>query len=193
MNVAATVRRFLARRPWVYWLVVVALAAFVGAGVVRQSRSVEEARRRWDTVRSVVVATDDHEPGAPVTERTTRTVDLPIGAVPPSALERLSGDARARQRIAAGEIVVEVDVTLGPGPAAGADPGTLVVPVVDPLARDLPTGQLVVVAADGIVLADTAQVVAVRDDVAYVAVPPPAAPAIAAAARGDTVSLMYVP
>lgn len=190
MQLAARVRLVLARRPWIYWVAVAALAGAAGLGVERRLAAVDEARERWATSRSAVVAAHDHEPGDPLV---VRHVELPEAAIPELAVERLPPTARATQRIAAGEVVVELDVSPGDGPAAAAGPDTLVVAVEDPLARHLPIGQAVLVAADGAVLADRAAVVEVVDDVAFVAMDPEAAPAVADAARRGAVALLLVP
>ncbi len=190
MQRAAAARLFLARRPWVYWLAVVLLAIGVAAGVQRELGDVHDARARWGEVRAVHVATHDHEPGEVLA---TSTVELPLAAIPPTALAHAPPDARAKQRVSAGEIVVAADVTPAGGPAAGAAPHTLVVPVVDHLARDVRIGLAVQIVAEGIVLAADATVVEVIDEVAFVSVDPADAPLVAAAAKNDTASLIYVP
>jgi hypothetical protein len=190
MQVAARARLFLARHPRVYWLAVVVLATGVAVGVQRQLDEVDDARQRWSTVRAVAVAAHDHQPGDALS---TRMIELPPAAIPATALEQPPSDARALQRIGTGEVVVAADVMPGTGPAAGAQPGTLVVPIVDPLARDVRIGLGVQIVAEGIVLATRATVVEVIDEVVFVAVDPHDAPLVAAAARRDTASLLYVP
>jgi len=190
MQLAARARLFLARRPWVYWLAVAMLALGVAAGVQDRLRAVDEARDRWSTVRAVAVADHDHQPGDALA---TSSVVLPVAAIPPNALDQVTAGDRARQRIGRGEIVVAVDVIPPAGPAAGADTGTLVVPIVDPLARGVRIGLPVQIVAEGLVLADNATVVEVIDEVVFVSVDPNDAHLVAAAARGDTASLVFVP
>ena len=59
MNPVARARHVLARRPWLYWSAVLALAAFAGWSVAAAAAGVDEARRAWGATRDVVVATDD--------------------------------------------------------------------------------------------------------------------------------------
>ena len=63
MNPVARARHVLARRPWLYWSAVLALAAFAGWSVAAAAAGVDEARRAWGATRDVVVATDDLAPG----------------------------------------------------------------------------------------------------------------------------------
>ena len=186
----ARVRLFLARRPWVYWCAAAALAVAVGLATLQQLEAVDEARRRWADRRAVVVAAHDHRAGD---ELVWRTVEFPLVAIPPSAIDEVAPGTIARQRIGTGEVVVTADVTAPAGPAAGAEPGTVVVPVADPLVRDLRVGLPVQIVADGVVLADEATIVAVHDDVAYVAASADDAPIVAAAARTGTASILFLP
>ncbi len=190
MQIAARARLFLARHPSVYWVAVVVLAAGVAAGVRGQLRAVEAARERWAEFDQVLVAVREHDPGDVLA---TRAVELPVAAIPPSALDRPPPGARATQRINLGEIVVAADVMPPEGPAAGASPGTIVVPIADPLAREVRIGLDVRIAAEGLVLAADATVVEVIDDIVFVAVDPADAALVADAARRDTASLLYVP
>ena len=83
--------------------------------------------------------------------------EVPTALVPPGAVTEPPGDAVARQRVTAGEIVVAADLAAAPGPAALADPDTVVVGLTDPLARNVAIGLHVQVAAEGVVLAETAR------------------------------------
>ena len=118
---------------------------------------------------------------------------LPVAALPDGALDTLADGALVRQRIAAGEILTELDVTARAGPAALAEPGTVVVALSDPLARGVVVGLAVQVSADGVVLADDAVVSGVVDDVVFVAVSEPDGPRVAAAAQQGTASLLFLP
>ena len=90
-------------------------------------------------------------------------------------------------------MLTELDVTAAPGPAARATPGTVVVALSDPLSRGVVIGLTVQVAADGLVIAETATVVDVADDVIFVAVDASAAPTVAVAAQQGIASLLYLP
>ncbi|MGI9643783.1 MAG: hypothetical protein ACR2O6_00570, partial [Ilumatobacteraceae bacterium] len=144
----------------------------------------------WAERRAVVVAALDHRAGD---ELVWRTVEVPLVAVPPSAVDDVEPGALARQRIGLGEVVVSADVAAPAGPAAGAEPGTVVVPIVDAFARDARIGLAVQVVAEGLVLADEARIVAVHDDVTFVATRAIEAPAVAAAARQGNASILFLP
>lgn len=191
MHVAARARLVLARRPWIYWVVVAALAVAAASSVRSEMASIASERDTWGSTRSVVVARHQLEPGDPVT---ADLVSLPLAALPDDALTEEPDDAVVvRQRVAAGEILTRLDVTSRPGPAALADPSTVVVALSDPLARDVVVGLNVQVAADGLVLATAARVTGVVDDVIFVAVSATEAPTVAAAAQQGSASLLYLP
>jgi hypothetical protein len=190
MHVAARARLVLARRPWIYWAVVAVLAGLAAATMQGQIGSVAVERDRWGTTRTVLVSTDDLEPGDPVVAAPTA---LPIAALPDSALDELPDGAIVRQRVAAGEVLTRVDVTARGGPAALAEPGTVVVALSDPLARNVAVGFSVQVSADGLVVADDARITAVVDDVVFVAVSERDGPGVAAAAQQGIASLLYLP
>ena len=71
MNPVARVRHVLARRPWLYWLAVLRLAATAGLVVADAAAGVEAARRSWGATRPVVVAVVDVAPvsSSPTTSR----------------------------------------------------------------------------------------------------------------------------
>lgn len=190
MHVAARVRLVLARRPWLYWLIVGAIAAVPALAVRGHLARLDEARRSWEESRSVLVAAAPLGPGDPIR---IRTVDVPVALLPDGALGEIPGGARLRQRVAGGEILTEVDIADRPGPASLAGEGTVVVGLSDPLSRSVGIGLDVQVAADGIVLADAATVVEVVDDVILVAVPAADGAVVAAAAQQGIASLLYLP
>ena len=92
-----------------------------------------------------------------------------------------------------GEVITAADLAIGPGPAAAADSGQVVVPVSDPLVVAPPIGATVRVYSDGLVLAADARIVDVVDDVVYVAVDERDGPAVAAAAQFRQASIVFVP
>lgn len=190
MHVAASARLVLARHPWIYW-VVVALLAVAAAAVVRgEMASIAAERERWGSTRAVLVAREQLEPGDPIL---ADVVALPLAALPDDALIDEPVDAIVRQRVATGEVLTTLDVTSRRGPAALADPGSVVVALSDPLARDVAVGLNVQVTADGLVVADAARVTGIVDDVIFVAVSPGEAPTVAAAAQLGIASLLYLP
>ena len=190
MHVAARARLVLARRPWIYWAVVAVLATLVAFAVNAQLATVAAARSEWGTTRTVLVADEALEPGGPILVTPT---ELPVAAIATSALSTLPDDARLRQRVGAGEVLTELDVTARAGPAALAEPGTVVVALSDPLSRGVTIGLSVQVTADGIVLAEPATVVDLVDDVIFVAVAAHQAPTVAAAAQQGIATLLYLP
>lgn len=113
MHLLARLRVELARRPWIYWLVVAALAALVALGVAHALARVDAARRAWGQQVTVWVAVADAEPGQPVVAR--RAV-MPRAAVPARVATGDPTRAVARQRIAAGAVITTFDVVV-PGPA----------------------------------------------------------------------------
>lgn len=190
MHVAASARLFLARRPWVYWTLVAAFAAILAMAVHLRLSAIDTARASWGSTRSVLVADRAMMPGDPLSVSPS---ERPLAAIPQGALSAIPDGARVRQRIAAGEVLVDVDITPVAGPAGRADPDTVVVAVADPLARAVTIGTRVQVAADGLLLATDATIVELVDEIIYIAVEPRAAPAIAAAAQANLVSLLYLP
>ncbi len=190
MHVAARTRLALARRPWLYWLIVAVLAAMIALVVRGRVAELDDARRSWGDTRPVLVASAALEPGEPIV---AVTLDIPVSLLPVGALEHLPEDARLRQRVSDGEVLTELDVVGRPGPAALADDGTLVVALSDPLSRNVAIGLPVQVAADGLVIAASATVVDLDDEIVFVAVDAGDAPAVAAAAQQGIASLLYVP
>ena len=80
MNPVARVRHVLARRPWLHWTAVLALAAGAGWAVAAGVAGVDDARRSWGTTRDVLVATADIAPGDDLAARTElRTRPRPGG------------------------------------------------------------------------------------------------------------------
>ena len=190
MHVVARARLALARRPWVYWTIIAALASTLAVVVDEQLTSLDDARRGWGATRSVLVAERRLAPGDTVA---ARLVDLPLAAIPPGALDELPDGVRLHQRVGEGEVVTDLDITALPGPAGRARAGTVVVALSDPLSRGVTIGLNVRVAADGLVLAEEASIVEVIDDVIFVAVDASDAPAVAAAAQQGIASLLYLP
>ena len=182
-------RRFLARRPWIRRLAILALAAAGGVTTWSMLDDVERARASWTDARTVAVANGDHEAGDALR---TRTVDLPAAVIPPDVVDasELTTRTRATQRLADGEPIVRLDVAR-PGLIGLAPPDSVIVAVSDPLVPTAPLGATVAVYAEGVVLADEAQVVDVTDVAILVAVAARDAPVVAAAAQVRTASLAF--
>jgi len=190
MHIAVRARLVVARHPWVYWAACVLIAALAAMLVGRYASALDEARRSWGTSRRVIVANADHLPGEPLDAESTT---MPLAVLPSGAIQSFEPGAIVRQRVTAGEIVVEADLAVPGGPAALADAGTLVIGIHDPLAAKVRIGLDVQIASDGVVLADEGRVVDLSDGVVFVAVDAPAAAMVAAAAHSGTATIVFVP
>jgi hypothetical protein len=178
----AKIRRVLARHPWIYWAIVIVVA---GAGAMAAAsilRGVDEQRARWGETAVVLVARRDVAAGEPLDGLTTQR-RYPIEMIPPAAVTSVDVESAARHRLAAGEIVVDVDVAATTAPQALIPRGWLAVAVVEAVASGATVGEHVVVASEGIRLASDALVVGHREGVTIVAVPDQEAATIAAASN----------
>jgi hypothetical protein len=183
------IRLVLARHPWIRWLAVGVVAAAAGASVHAQLQSIEAARAQWTDQQRVPVATAAASPGD---ELSWEWRNIPAVGVPDGVARDIFEGIIARQRVGTGEIIVDADLTVGSGPAAGAASGHVVVPVSDPLVTDPSVGIDVAIYSDGLVLADEARVVHVDGAVVYVEVDAAAAPMVAAAAQTRQASIAFV-
>ncbi len=184
-----TLRLLLARRPWIRWLVIVAVAVTAAASVHAQLQSVDAARDAWTNRRRVPVATAAASPGDVLTWEWR---DIPAVGVPDDVALDIADQPVARRHIGNGEIVVDADLAVGAGPAAGADSGDIVVPISDALVTDPSIGLDVAIYSDGVVLADDARIVHVEASVVFVAVDSDVAPMVAAAAQTRQASVVFV-
>jgi hypothetical protein len=187
-------RRLLARRPWIHWLVVLAAALATGAALRERVAGIDDARRAWGDARAVLVARHDTPPGEAL-EVDVR--EVPAAIVPQGALDRGTSAERliARQDVSAGEIVTARDVGRAgqAGPASLLPDGWAAVPIMESPAVGAAIGARVQVVGDGVVLAPNAIVVGYHDDVTLVAVPADAAPMVAAGAQAGGVTVLLVP
>jgi len=187
-------RRLLARRPWIHWLVVLAAALATGAALKQRVAGIDDAREAWGEARQVLVARRDTVPGE-LLEVDVR--DVPAAIVPQGAMDRSSGAERliARQDVSAGEIVTAIDVGRAgqAGPEALLPDGWAAIPIVESPAAGATIGARVQVVGDGIVLAPDAIVVGYHDDVTLVGVPADAAPMVAAGAQAGALTVLLVP
>ncbi|MGZ4740796.1 MAG: hypothetical protein ACXV5U_08930 [Ilumatobacteraceae bacterium] len=187
MHVLARIRLMVARHPWVYWLVISALAGVVALGAARAMAAVDAARRSWGEQEAVWVASAAAEPGQPI-QADRRQV--PRALAPASAVIDDPADAPARQRIASGEIITELD--LAAGGAAGLIPHEwLAFAVPAAVAHFAPGDHVRVYSGDQFV---AASLVVGRDDSAVmVAIPIESAPAMATALLANTVAVALTP
>ncbi|MAT04353.1 MAG: hypothetical protein CL424_04835 [Acidimicrobiaceae bacterium] len=185
----ARLRRVLAPRPWIRWLVLVALAIGFVAAVADHRRGVGEAREAWGDTTEVWVAARTIEPGTPIVASRVR---LPVAALPAQPVDDDPSGTTARQAIGRGEVVTSLDVAADGAPGDLIPSGWLAVPIAEATVSLARIGERVVVTTDGVVIADEALVVDDLDGVPLVAVPAEAAPLVALA--NDTgVTLLRMP
>jgi hypothetical protein len=187
MPVMPRVRRLVARRPWVQWVVIVVLSTAVAASVADAMAGVEAAKRSWGTTASVWVAAHDLDTGEPIA---VELAEVPEAVRPTGAIDDPRG-AIARHPIGHGEIVTSADVVVGDD--SFAPPGWLVAPIREALPSGAELGERVQVVSDGFVLAPDGVVVGFVDDVTLVAVPPDVAPLLPAASNSTSVALLRAP
>lgn len=189
------VRLFVARRPIVYWMLVVAAAALTAAFIVDRTAAADGAREQWGERRPVVVATADLVPGQVLGDGDTTIAAWPVALLPDDTLASVPAGAVVAQPIGAGEPVRRRRIgRTGAGPVAALLPiGTRGVtvavgdapPPVSPGDRvDLVTAGL---ASNGSLVAADALVVAVDERSVVVAVRVAELPAVATALVDGTV------
>lgn len=188
-NPGARVRGALVRRPWLFWLLVSAVAVATGSIAYDSVRAVEAERHAWGATASVhvvarPVATGDSLDGATIAR------DVPLAVVPDDAVTSLPDGSLARHDMGTGEMLSVHDITGGEGRRGLAPPGWSMIAIVEPIPTGAATGIKVAVAADGAVLAQEAVVVGYRDDAVLVAVPRGDAAAVAAAAVESRAALL---
>lgn len=107
MQLLSRFRFALARRPWVYWLMVACCAAFVWSTVSAAQTRLDDERRRWGETRTVWVAAVDIVPGDVM-----RTVarEYPIAMLPANTIREQPIGIVATSAISAGEVLVATDV-----------------------------------------------------------------------------------
>lgn len=177
----ARMRVGLARRPWLFWLIVTTTAA-VAAGAARSAvASVEQEREAWGMSVSVLVTTRPVETGERLAGATA-PVEVPLAMTPINTVVDVEPGAVAMHPIGQGEILAEGDVSGSGGARALAPPGWRLVAVVEPVPSRAGVGQHASVAADGVVLARDSVVIGRHGEATLVAVPDGDAAAVAAAA-----------
>jgi hypothetical protein len=182
-------RRMLVRHPWIYWLIVGVVAVTAAVSVSRHTGRLDAEREAWGQQRAVWVATVGHAPGDPIDAERR---EVPAAVVESATAEHVAGLV-ARQHIAAGEIVHEIDVAAATGPQALTPDGWLVVPIVESPSSGAVVGDRVRAVSDGVVVSDDGLVVGQYDASTLIAVPETLAPQLAAAAGTGNVTLLLVP
>lgn len=182
------IRILLARRPLLYWLVVCAVALAVAMAVHGAVARAEQQRNSWGVVVSVVVAQRQVAPGESLTGAVS-TRKIPQALVPVTAVRSLPGQALARQRIAAGEVLVGLDIAPDSGPLTLLPLGWLAIGIDETNADRFHIGDSAALLAGGAIIAPAAVVVQVLDGSVVVGVPSAAAGAVADAANQHLVTI----
>jgi len=194
------------RRPFVYWSLTAALALATGLFVSAAAAGARDARARYGTTRSVVVATHDIPAGATIEAGDTRVEVRPAGVVPSGALTERPTGRVASAAIVAGEPVIAGRVAAdGVGAVAALIPSGdvgIAVPL-DPDTLTAQVGDRVEVLAtfdpdsiDGnptIVVAPRAVVVDVRDAAVTLSMPQADGERVAFALSAAAVTLALLP
>lgn len=186
-------RRILAARPWIHWLLVAAAGSAVVLSAVDHTRSVDEARAEWGATRSVWVAATDLEPGDVLAVEVRPFPSAMVPAVALGADIEQSIGGTVRQHVGAGEMLTVDDVAGGDGPSGLVPPGWLAVPVVETPASGASVGDRVEVASAGFAISADAVVVGHVDQSTLVAVIAHEAPALAAADEAGAITLLLAP
>jgi hypothetical protein len=185
VHVLAPLRTLLARRPWLYWIVVALLAGLVANIAAGKLDAVDDARRSWGESADVWVAAAGAAPGDALVAQIR---SLPHAMVPAGAVAADPTGRLAVQRLTPDEVVTTADVGDGPlallphgwqGVAFSADETTIRVRA----------GDTVAVVADGVVVVTRGVVLATSDRSVTVGVPAADAPAAALASRTQSAAL----
>lgn len=188
-SVTVSIRRILARRPWLYTALVSLLAVGAAATVHSELERVERARASWGDVRTVLVAAEPIEPGMALI---VESRGVPVALVPEGAIDDASGLV-ARQRIGIGEIVAATDVARGADELALVPDGWLAVPVVESTPSGATVGEQLQIVSEGIVVTTDAMMVGRIGDALLLAVRSDLAAPVAAAAEQGRITLLRVP
>lgn len=183
MHQLAWLRLMVARHPWAYWLVIAVLAGVTGVSAERAVAGVDSARRSWGEQQTVWVTAVDIEPGQPIIADRR---DVPRAVVPDAAVAAVPSGAIARQRVAAGEIITDGDVSAH-GTAALVPDGWVAFAVPASVDHFAVGDHLDVYSADQRVGAGL--VIDVGDAELMVAIPADSAPAMSAALLANAVTL----
>lgn len=171
-------RMLLARRPWIYWLFVVAVAAGVALSVTAALAEVRRERDSWGETVTVFVSTEAISIGDPIAA-SVETREVPRAMAPAEAMQTMPDAATAVQRISPGEIIVGVDIVAGRGPLALLPEGWLAIFVDVSVSETFSVGDSAAVLAGGDTVAPHAIVVGVLADGVVVGVPADVAPIVA--------------
>ena len=185
----ALLRRVLASRPWVRWVVLSASALLFLTAVAEHRRQLATAVAEWGEPRTVWVTDRAIAAGDPIV---AFPADHPTAMLPDEPVDRDPTGTVARQAIGGGEVVVGIDVAARGAPSDLIPDGWLAVPIVEAAPSAAAVGEHVVVTADGVVVAEVGLVVDTLDATPLVAVPADVAPSVALANQSG-VTLLRMP
>ncbi len=188
MQIFSHVRMLLARRPWIYWTSVGAVALALALVMHSWVSDLRHQRNSWGTTASVLVASSEIPPGAAL-DAVVTSRRIPQAAVPPSARSELPDGATARQAIAVGEIIVEGDLAATTGALALLPSGWLAMAVEDANPSLVSVGDTAALLASGSILTTQAVVVRIIDTGIVVGVPLDVAGAVADAAHQHLITV----
>jgi len=174
-------RMLLARRPWIYWMVVAGVAGGVALPVATALADVRRERDSWGATKTVFVATRAIDAGSLIAT-SVESRKVPVAVVPDNAARELTDDAIATQRIGRGEMVVDIDVSPAPGPLALLPAGWLAITIDGPVNDTFAVGQPARVLAGGETVTPDAVVIRVLADGVVVGVPADVAAIVASVA-----------
>jgi Flp pilus assembly protein CpaB len=116
-------RIVLATKPLAYWSLTVLVAGTVGYAMYSVVASADATKAGFGTMRAVVVAARDVEPGAALDATNTEVRELPVALVPDGVLTALPDGATANTTLLAGEPVHRRRIgRAGDGPVAAMLP-----------------------------------------------------------------------
>lgn len=192
MRLFPRLRLLLARRPWLYWLVVGLCAAIVWLSVAAAADGVEAERARWGTSQRVWVTESAVAAGSPVVAVAR---DYPLAMVPTAAVTAAPNGVAAHD-LAAGEVVVQGDVAAADR-LAPADWLVFAIPAAH--GPEIVTGDTVAIFGsgqwwcDGIVMGVNLDDSTIDGGLVELAVPPECAPSLSAQLALGAVTLARAP
>lgn len=189
-RVTIGVRRTVARRPWLQWVVIVVLAAAVTRGVHDRIEALDAQRGSWGETVHVWTSEIVHGTGDDIV---AVRMPVPVAIAPDGAVDLSPAGLAARRHIGRGEIITEADVMGADDEHALVPTGWLITPIDESPRSGATLGEEVQVVSGGYVLADRAVVIGFHDDVILVAIPSEVAPLVPAAAETADVTLLRVP
>jgi hypothetical protein len=138
LHLAVRLRRLLARRPWIRWLVIATCAATAGIGLQGKVAALNEAKDRWDGGALVYVLRHDVVAGSEIRREDVEQRLVAPDLVPLGAATSFGEPVTARHAMGRGEIVSTTHVGQAVGPAGLLRPGAVGVAVPLPIGSSVP-------------------------------------------------------